>query len=173
MCGDRPGNALTAIGTRHENGLLSLKITPGPPLANGGWGELEDFPEKANRVGAQVTKDSGEVVLCSLAHIKRDLPESHQVRQRKKAGIVEPTEEAKSRLILCDFMINNLPIALMGLDSNLKIIEFNPWAEKVTGYSSEEVIEHFCGDILQGGMCNIRCPLKRSQNNWNLPYKLR
>ena len=58
------------------------------------------------------------------------------------------------------FVIDSLPMAVMALDSSMKITEFSPWAEKITGYSSKEAIGHYCGGILQGGMCGIDCPLK-------------
>jgi len=58
------------------------------------------------------------------------------------------------------FVINSLPIAVATVNSEFKITGFNPWAEQLTGYSEKEAIGHFCGDILQGGMCKINCPLR-------------
>ena len=64
------------------------------------------------------------------------------------------------RLSLYKFMIHSLPLATVALDSELKITEFNPWAEKITGYSVEEAVGCFCGDIFRGEMCHVDCPLK-------------
>ena len=57
------------------------------------------------------------------------------------------------------FVINSLPIAVATVNSEFKITGFNQWAEQLTGYSEKEAIGHYCGDILQGGMCKINCPL--------------
>ncbi len=59
------------------------------------------------------------------------------------------------------FVIDSLPMAVMALDSSMKIKGFSPWAEKITGYSSKEAVGHYCGGILRGGMCGIDCPLQR------------
>ena len=66
-----------------------------------------------------------------------------------------------NHLHLYKFMIHSLPIAIVALNSEFIITEFNPWAEKITGYSAKEAIGRYCGDIFRGGMCNIDCPLKR------------
>lgn len=58
------------------------------------------------------------------------------------------------------FIINSLPLAVITVNAELKITGFNPWAEDMTGYAAEEAKGHFCGDILQGGMCRVRCPLR-------------
>jgi len=58
------------------------------------------------------------------------------------------------------FVINSLPIAVATVSSEFKITGFNPWAEQLTGYLEKEAIGHYCGDILQGGMCKINCPLR-------------
>ena len=58
------------------------------------------------------------------------------------------------------FVINSLPIAVITVNSELKITGFNPRAEQLTGYSKKEAMGHYCGEILRGGMCKINCPLK-------------
>ena len=58
------------------------------------------------------------------------------------------------------FVIQSLPVAIVTVNSELEITGFNPWAEGLTGYSAEEVMGRYCGDILQGGMCHIECPLR-------------
>jgi two-component system phosphate regulon sensor histidine kinase PhoR len=63
-------------------------------------------------------------------------------------------------LVFYKFIIENLPSAVLTVNSDLQITGFNPWAEKITGYSMKEVVGRYCGDILQGGMCHANCPLK-------------
>jgi len=58
------------------------------------------------------------------------------------------------------FVINSLPIAVATVNSEFKITGFNPWAEQLTGYSEKEALGRYCGEILQGGMCKINCPLR-------------
>jgi two-component system phosphate regulon sensor histidine kinase PhoR len=58
------------------------------------------------------------------------------------------------------FVVDSLPVAVVSVDAELKITGFNPWAEKLTGYSKGEVKGSYCGKILQGGMCLAQCPLK-------------
>lgn len=63
-------------------------------------------------------------------------------------------------LTFCRFIIDSLPSAVLTVNADLKIIGFNPWAEKVTGYSTKEALGQYCGKILQGGMCRAHCPLR-------------
>jgi len=58
------------------------------------------------------------------------------------------------------FVINSLPIAVVTVNSEFKITRFNSWAEDLTGYSEKEAMGRYCGEILQGGMCKINCPLR-------------
>ncbi len=58
------------------------------------------------------------------------------------------------------FVIDSLPTAVLTVNADLKITGFNPWAEKVTGYSEKEALGKYCGEILQGGMCQGHCPLR-------------
>ncbi|MBW1787781.1 MAG: PAS domain-containing sensor histidine kinase [Deltaproteobacteria bacterium] len=62
------------------------------------------------------------------------------------------------------FVLESLPTAVVTVNADRKITGFNPWAEKITGYSAEEAIGRYCGDILQGGMCKTQCPLKTVLN---------
>ena len=65
------------------------------------------------------------------------------------------------------FIIDSLPVAVITVSSELKITSFNPAAEELTGYPLKEAIGRYCGDILQGGMCRINCPLKTVINRRN------
>ena len=65
-----------------------------------------------------------------------------------------------SDLTFCTFVIKNLPVGVLAVDSQLQITGFNPRATEITGYSEEEALGRFCGDVLHGGMCDLRCPLR-------------
>jgi PAS domain-containing protein len=62
------------------------------------------------------------------------------------------------------FIIDSLPTAVLTVNADLEITGFNPWAEKITGYSKKEALGNYCGEILQGGMCLANCPLKTVLN---------
>jgi PAS domain S-box-containing protein len=63
-------------------------------------------------------------------------------------------------LALYRFIIDSLPVAIITVSSESKITSFNPWAVELTGYTANEAMGRYCGEILQGGMCNLQCPLK-------------
>jgi len=75
------------------------------------------------------------------------------------------TLEKQASLTFYKFIIQSLPVAVVTVDSQLKITGFNPWAEGLTGYSAEEAVGRYCGEILRGGMCHSECPLRRVLNN--------
>jgi two-component system phosphate regulon sensor histidine kinase PhoR len=60
------------------------------------------------------------------------------------------------------FILDSLPVGVLTVNPEMKVTSFNPWAESLTGYSEKEALGHYCGDILQGGMCKLHCPLKKS-----------
>ena len=78
----------------------------------------------------------------------------------KDSGMVKEQNEYSSDLAFYRFIIDSLPSAVFTVNADLKITGFNPRAEKITGYSKEEALGRYCGDILQGGMCLSQCPLR-------------
>jgi two-component system phosphate regulon sensor histidine kinase PhoR len=58
------------------------------------------------------------------------------------------------------FVIRSLPVAVLAVNHDLKITDFNPQAERITGYSKEEVLDRYCGEVLRGGLCKGDCPLR-------------
>jgi PAS domain S-box-containing protein len=75
------------------------------------------------------------------------------------------TTEKHSDLTFYKFVIRSLPVAVVTVDSELKVTGFNPCAEGLTGYSAEEALGRYCGKILQGGMCQSECPLRQVLKN--------
>lgn len=61
---------------------------------------------------------------------------------------------------LSDCIIESAPVGIVTVNSNLEVTRFNRWATLLTGYSEEEALGRFCGDVLHGGMCSATCPLK-------------
>jgi PAS domain S-box-containing protein len=63
-------------------------------------------------------------------------------------------------LTLYKSIIDSVPMAVVTMDSEFRITEFNRWAEKATGYSSEHAVGRQCREILQSAMCGSSCPLR-------------
>jgi two-component system phosphate regulon sensor histidine kinase PhoR len=61
-------------------------------------------------------------------------------------------------------IMDSLPMAVVTMDSELRITGFNPWAEKLTGYRAEEAMGRICQEILHSTLCSQNCPLKAVQN---------
>ena len=61
---------------------------------------------------------------------------------------------------LYHLVVDHLPMGVVVLDADRKVTKFNAWAEKITGFSSEDAVGHFCGDILRGALCSGCCPLQ-------------
>lgn len=51
---------------------------------------------------------------------------------------------AERTLAFYKFVVDSVPSGVITVDRNLKITGFNPWAERLTGYRSQEAIGHFC-----------------------------
>ena len=81
-------------------------------------------------------------------------------KEYETPGKVEDHPKIGQDLAFYKFVIQSLPVAVVTVNSELRITGFNPWAEGLTGYSAEEALGRFCGDILQGGMCHLECPLR-------------
>ena len=61
---------------------------------------------------------------------------------------------------LYHLVIDHLPMGVVVLDADRKVTKFNAWAEKITGFSSEDAVGRFCGEILRGALCSGGCPLR-------------
>ena len=87
--------------------------------------------------------------------------------RQDKAGTqsAQKTQDNTKDLTFYKFVVDSVPSGVITVDKHLKITGFNPWAERLTGYHAEEAIGTFCSDILRGGMCDTRCPLRTALVN--------
>jgi PAS domain S-box-containing protein len=76
-------------------------------------------------------------------------------------------EEECAHQVYYKFIIDSLPLAVVTMDSEFRITGFNPWAEKLTGFSAEEAMGRNCQDILHSTLCGRECPLRAIQNPEN------
>jgi PAS domain-containing protein len=58
------------------------------------------------------------------------------------------------------FIIQSMADGVITVDEKLRVTDLNLAAEKLTGYSREAALGHFCGEILQSSICGNECPLK-------------
>jgi PAS domain S-box-containing protein len=89
---------------------------------------------------------------------KKGLPLTKRDKSGTKSG--EMTQALAKDLAFYKFVLDSVPSGVITVDRNLRITGFNPWAERLTGYRAQEAIGSFCGEILQGGMCDTQCPLR-------------
>ena len=77
----------------------------------------------------------------------------------------QKTQDDRADLAFYKFIVDSVPSGVITVDRHLRITNFNPWAERLTGYRAEEAIGSFCGEILHGGMCDTLCPLRTALTN--------
>ena len=85
----------------------------------------------------------------------------------KSSGMVNEKGEYSSDLAFYRFIIDSLPTGVITVNADRKITGFNPWAERLTGYSLEEALGQYCGTLLHGAMCHANCPLMTVLNGHN------
>jgi two-component system phosphate regulon sensor histidine kinase PhoR len=59
-----------------------------------------------------------------------------------------------------EFILRSLPIGVLTVDASLTVTFMNPWAERLTGFSADEVVGKPCGTVVRGGHCDKQCPLR-------------
>ncbi|MBI4772658.1 MAG: PAS domain-containing sensor histidine kinase [Deltaproteobacteria bacterium] len=70
------------------------------------------------------------------------------------------TFQSHTDLAFYKWVIDLVPVGVMTVDSHLEITGLNPRALEITGFTEQEALHRSCGDILQGGMCDMECPLR-------------
>jgi two-component system phosphate regulon sensor histidine kinase PhoR len=87
------------------------------------------------------------------------------MNDREETKKAPETKTINGGLAFYKLVMDSVPSGVITVDRDLKITGFNPWAERLTGYSAEEAVGTFCGEILQGGMCDTKCPLRMAVTN--------
>lgn len=65
---------------------------------------------------------------------------------------------------LFDLIVRNFPVGLIIIDREECILEFNPAAERITGFTKEEVCGQHCHEVLKGLPCHL-AEMKACQMN--------
>lgn len=63
------------------------------------------------------------------------------------------------------FIIQSMADAVITVDGNMQVTDFNQAAEKLTGFTRQQALGKFCGDVLQSSMCGRECPLRMAMNS--------
>ena len=63
------------------------------------------------------------------------------------------------------FIVQSMADAVITVDGQMQITDLNKAAEKLTGFTREEALGKFCGEVLHSSMCGRECPLKMAMNN--------
>jgi PAS domain S-box-containing protein len=58
------------------------------------------------------------------------------------------------------FIIQSVPDGIITVDGQMQITDLNRAAENLTGYSRDEAIGRYCGEILQSSLCGKECHLR-------------
>ena len=59
-------------------------------------------------------------------------------------------------------LFETLPEGVFSIDHKFRITSFNQSAERITGYSRDDVLGRQCWDIFQSNRCRQNCPLERA-----------
>jgi len=62
------------------------------------------------------------------------------------------------------FIIQSMADGVITVDEQMRITDLNRAAEKITGYSREEALGRYCGEVLHSSMCGQECPLRHAMN---------
>jgi len=58
------------------------------------------------------------------------------------------------------FIIQSVPDGIITVDGQMQITDLNRAAENLTGYSRDEAIGRYCGEVLHSSLCGKECPLR-------------
>jgi len=63
---------------------------------------------------------------------------------------------------LSQMILGAMPDGVFSVDRSFCITSFNRAAERITGYSREEVMGKPCREVFRSNLCGETCPLKES-----------
>ncbi len=62
-------------------------------------------------------------------------------------------------------ILHSVPDGIFFTDPQMRIIYFNPAAEKLTGFRAYEAHGMYCKDVLKSGLCETECVVKKALDN--------
>ncbi len=77
-----------------------------------------------------------------------------EIIQEKEAALQETRKQLSDTIVLDNIMRSSMDMAIIASDLNLRIIYFNPFAERVFGFSSEDAIGRSIADLFESGVAD-------------------
>ncbi len=101
-------------------------------------------------------------------------------------GNKQMIEHNKSKKLFCDIsalvrspcckILESISDGVFTIDADKRIISFNPAAEAITGFKTEEAVGQYCFDIFRADICERNCALDRTladeKSQINLPARI-
>ncbi|MDI6852082.1 MAG: PAS domain-containing sensor histidine kinase [Deltaproteobacteria bacterium] len=63
------------------------------------------------------------------------------------------------------FIIQSMADGVITVDGEMRVTDLNRASEKLTGFTRQEALGRFCGEVLQSSMCGRECPLKMAMSS--------
>ncbi len=57
------------------------------------------------------------------------------------------------------FVLDGLPVGVITVDPHRRVTYLNQLAQELSGWSEAEALGRYCGEVLRGGQCGLKCPL--------------
>jgi len=67
---------------------------------------------------------------------------------------------SESQMPWCHFIVQSMADGVITVDGEMRVTDLNRAGEKLTGFTREEAMGLFCGEVLQSSMCGRECPLR-------------
>jgi PAS domain S-box-containing protein len=81
---------------------------------------------------------------------------------RNELEIYQLTRELYKETSLLHSILNSIADGVLTIDTSWRITSFNPAAERITGYTREQVLGKSCNVVLASQVCSENCPLRRT-----------
>ncbi len=82
----------------------------------------------------------------------------HKISQSAKNTEVATADH--STLMKHESLLEALPEGVFTVNTKWQIASFNRAAERITGYTKQEVLGRYCWEIFRSDLCDLGCPLK-------------
>ena len=81
-------------------------------------------------------------------------------KQIKQPELVTGGNQSKSEIPWSHFIVQSMADGVITVDGEMRVTDLNRAAEKLTGFTRQEALGHFCGEVLQSSICGRECPLR-------------
>ncbi|MCB2183338.1 MAG: sigma 54-interacting transcriptional regulator [Desulfobulbaceae bacterium] len=131
--------------------------------------EKMDMPN--DRMPLVKAMKTGEAAISEMASIKTAEEQTLPVSIRA-VPLLDPTGDLiggvasfrdNTGAIQSRHILDSVADGVFTVDNDFRITSFNRSAEKITGYTNDEVIGRKCSDVFCGSVCGTACPVTKAQ----------